>query len=460
MKYITRFAPSPTGYLHIGGARTALFNYLFAKKNQGKFLLRIEDTDKKRSTKEAVDAILQGLSWLGLKNDDEVVFQSQNIERHKEIAQKLLENDQAYLCYTPAEELAQMRQAAEKQGKVFRFQSPWRDKANSQNSTVKPVVRIKSPMQGENIIEDLVQGKVTVKNEEIDDFIILRSDETPTYMLSCVVDDFDMNISHIIRGDDHLNNAFKQKIIYEAMNWQVPQFAHIPLIHGADGAKMSKRHGATSVIEYKDMGYLPVALRNYLLRLGWSHGDDEIISDENAQKWFNLENIGKSPARFDFAKLAHINKHYIKEKSADELFNLSKELFAKEPNDKEKNRILKAADFIKERSDLLTNLAQNLEVYFDDFSQELSDEEDKIILEKKSLINDLSLLLENLENYDHDSIKEAFNKFAEEKSLKMKDFGPLLRIVLTFSKSSAGGIFAIIEILGKKEVLKRIKQFC
>ncbi|MFT5703531.1 MAG: glutamyl-tRNA synthetase, partial [Rickettsiales bacterium] len=307
MKIITRFAPSPTGFLHIGGARTALFNYLFAKKNGGEFLLRIEDTDQKRSTPEAVEAILEGLSWLGLKNDGEIVFQSKNIQRHKEVALDLLRQGKAYYCHTSAEELASLRQEAETKGEVFRFKSPWRDKIAPESEGVKPVIRLKSPNQGQTIINDLIRGEITIDNSELDDLVILRSDETPTYMLAVVVDDFDMKISHIIRGEDHLTNSFRQQTIYDAMNWQVPKFAHVPLIHGPDGAKMSKRHGATSVIDYNEMGYLPEAMRNYLLRLGWSHGDDEIISDEQALEWFNLDHIGKSPARFDFAKLDNLN---------------------------------------------------------------------------------------------------------------------------------------------------------
>jgi glutamyl-tRNA synthetase len=309
MKIITRFAPSPTGFLHIGGARTALFNYLFAKNNGGEFLLRVEDTDQKRSTNEAVDAILEGMDWLGLKHDGEIVFQSKNIDRHKQVALELLEKGEAYYCYTSAQELEEMRNEAEKKGEVFKFKSPWRDKTPSQKTDVKPVIRIKSPKQGETIINDLVQGEVRVANSELDDLVLLRSDETPTYMLAVVVDDHDMEISHVIRGDDHLTNAFRQKIIFDAMGWKAPEFAHIPLIHGSDGAKMSKRHGATSVMEYKAMGYLPEALRNYLLRLGWSHGNEEIISDAQAIEWFGLDHVGKSPSRFDFAKLDNLNKH-------------------------------------------------------------------------------------------------------------------------------------------------------
>ena len=347
MSVVVRFAPSPTGYLHIGGARTALFNYLFAKNNSGKFLLRIEDTDKERSTTQAIDAILQGLDWLGLKHDGNYILQSKNIARHAEIANQLLEKNQAYLCYTSAEELEEMRQNAEKNGQVFRFKSPWRNKTLSQSSSVKPVIRLKAPLEGSTIIEDLVQGKTEVKNNELDDLVLLRSDGSPTYMLAVVVDDHDMEISHIIRGDDHFTNGFRQKIIYQAMGWNIPQFAHIPLIHGADGAKMSKRHGATSVIEYKNLGYVPEALRNYLLRLGWSHGNDEIISDEQAIALFNLTSIGKSPSRFDFAKLNHLNKHYIKNKSNDDLIVLVNDYLKQKTSSENHQKFSKIINFLQ-----------------------------------------------------------------------------------------------------------------
>lgn len=456
---VTRFAPSPTGYLHIGGARTALFNYLFSRhhsnKGGGKFLLRIEDTDQARSTKQAIDAILQGLDWLGLKHDGDFILQSNNLERHKKIAHELLEKNQAYFCYTAAEELEDMRKSAEKKGEVFRFKSPWRDKSPSQISAVKPVVRIKAPLDGETVIKDLVQGEIRVKNSELDDLVMLRGDGTPTYMLAVVVDDHDMEITHVIRGDDHLTNAFRQKIIYQAMGWKVPEFAHIPLIHGPDGSKLSKRHGATSVIEYKDMGYLPEAMRNYLLRLGWSHGDAEIISDAEAISWFDLDKVGKSPSRFDFVKLKSVNKHYIKEKSDEELFNIS---CSSSINEAEKSRFVRALKFVKERAELITDLEKNLEIYRDNFVGELDAENTKIVADRKPLLSDLEQVFSDLNDWSHDGVKNALNSFASEKNLKIKDFGPLLRIVLTFSSASAGGIFDVVEILGKNEVLARIRR--
>ncbi len=469
MQVVTRFAPSPTGYLHIGGARTALFNYLFSKHHNGKFLLRIEDTDAQRSTKEAVDAILQGLDWLGLKHDEDFILQSKNLARHKEIAEKLLEKNQAYLCYTSTEELEEMRKKFEEKKEVFRFKSPWRDKAQSQSSTIKPVIRIKAPLEGETIIKDLVQGEIRVKNSELDDLVMLRGDGTPTYMLAVIVDDHDMQITHVIRGDDHLTNAFRQKIIYQAMDWNVPEFAHIPLIHGPDGAKLSKRHGATSVIDYKEMGYLPEAMRNYLLRLGWSHGDSEIISDAQAIEWFDLDRVGKSPSRFDFVKLDSVNKHYINQKSSEELLEL---LFKKrglwsgssEFSEflplvaTEKKRILKAISFCKVSSSMLDELAARISVYRNEFFKETGGEDKKIATEKKSLLSELQKLFSDLSDWSHDGIKNSLNDFAAAKNLKIKDFGPLLRIVLTFSSASPGGIFDVIEILEKDEVLARINR--
>lgn len=468
MSVITRFAPSPTGYLHIGGARTALFNYLFSKHHGGKFLLRIEDTDAQRSTKEAIEAILQGLEWLGLMHDGDFILQSKNLVRHKEVAEKLLEKNQAYLCYTSTEELEEMRKNAEEKKEVFRFKSPWRDKVQSQVSTVKPVIRIRAPLDGDTVIKDLVQGEIRVKNSELDDLIMLRGDGTPTYMLAVIVDDHDMQVTHVIRGDDHLTNAFRQKIIYQAMGWKVPEFAHIPLIHGPDGAKLSKRHGATSVIDYKDMGYLPEAMRNYLLRLGWSHGDSEIISDAQAVEWFDLDKVGKSPSRFDFTKLDSVNKHYINQKSSEELLEL---LFKKRGlwSDSlefsefsplvtmEKKRILKAIIFCKVSASILDELATRILVYRNGFFKELDEEDKKTVAEKKSLLGELQKNFIDLNDWSHDGIKNSLNNFAATKGLKIKDFGPLLRIVLTFSSSSPGGIFDVIEILEKDEVLARIK---
>src|SRR5271156_4416727 len=313
MTVITRFAPSPTGFLHIGGARTALFNWLFSRHHGGKFLLRIEDTDRARSTEAAVAAILDGLRWLELDWDDQVVFQFPRAPRHAAVAHELLAQGRAYKCFATQAELDALRQAARAAGRQWRYDGRWRDRDPAEGGNAPYVIRLKAPTEGATTVVDLVQGEVTVDNAQLDDMVLLRSDGTPTYMHSVVVDDHDMAITHVIRGDDHLTNAFRQQQLYEACGWTPPRFAHIPLIHGSDGAKLSKRHGALGVEAYRDMGYLPEALRNYLLRLGWSHGDDEVISTEEAIKWFDLGGVQRSPAQFDFAKLDSVNAHYIRE---------------------------------------------------------------------------------------------------------------------------------------------------
>lgn len=325
---VTRFPPSPTGFMHIGTARTALFNWLYARKNGGKMLFRIEDTDRARHSEEAVQAIINGMQWLGLDWDGDIVSQYGRQARHAEVAHALLKSGQAYYCYCSPEELEEMRNAAMAEGKPTMYDRRWRNRAPSDApSNIKPVIRIKAPLAGQTTINDVVQGDVTVENTQLDDFVLLRSDGTPTYMLAVVVDDHDMGVTHVIRGDDHLNNAFRQKVIIDAMGWPVPVYAHIPLILGSDGAKMSKRHGATSVEDYQAMGYLPEAMRNHLMRLGWSHGDDEIFSPEQALQWFDITGIHKNPARFDFDKLDHINAHYIKEADPARLVSLVSDLW-------------------------------------------------------------------------------------------------------------------------------------
>src|SRR5437868_820881 len=317
---VTRFAPSPTGYLHIGGGRTALFNWLYARGREGKFLLRIEDTDRARSTDEAIAAIFDGLKWLGLDWDGEAVHQFAGAARHREVAEQLLREGKAYHCYASQEELVEMRERARAEGRAKLYDGRWRDRDPSEaRPDVKPVIRLKAPLTGETVIEDQVQGRVVWQNENLDDLVLLRSDGTPTYMLAVVVDDHDMGITHIIRGDDHLTNAARQKQIYEALGWAVPVMAHIPLIHGQDGAKLSKRHGALGIDAYRAMGYLPAAMRNYLVRLGWSHGDQEIFSTEDMIEHFDLPQIGRSPARFDMAKLDNLNGHYLRRMQDAEL---------------------------------------------------------------------------------------------------------------------------------------------
>jgi glutamyl-tRNA synthetase len=467
MSVITRFAPSPTGYLHIGSARTALFNYLFSRNRNGKFLLRIEDTDKNRSTKQAIDAIFKGLDWLEISYDDKPVLQSNNIARHQQVAEEMLANGRAYYCYTTQEELKEMREYAEKKGQIFRFISSWRNKQPSHATNIKPVIRIKAPIEGETVINDLIQGQITVKNSEIDDLIMLRSDGTPTYMLAVVVDDHDMEITHIIRGDDHLTNAFRQKIIYQAMNWKIPEFAHIPLIYGSDGHKMSKRHGATAVFDYAEMGYIAKAIRNYLLRLGWSHNDDEIISDRQAIEWFNLENIGKSPARFDFAKLNSVNRYYIKNTDNQSLLKTVMPIITanrkggEDIKQTEINRILKALDFVKEKPDTINQLADLIAVYFDDFAidfNKISDKENIIIAQNQQLLIMIRELIIEINDFSGENLHNIFTNFASKNNLKMKDFGPLIRIAITGSSSSSGGIIDNLAIIGKELSLSRINK--
>src|SRR5690348_943921 len=365
---VTRFAPSPTGFLHIGGARTALFNWLYARHHGGIFRLRIEDTDRQRSTKEAIEAIIDGLKWLGLAWDDETVFQFARAPRHAEVALEMLKNGKAYYCYCTPEELEQMREAARAAGKPQRYDGRWRDRdPKDAPAGVKPVIRLKAPTTGETVVQDQVQGEVRVSNEQLDDMILLRSDGTPTYMHSVVVDDHDMGITNVIRGDDHLTNTFRQLQIYQAMGWEPPRFAHIPLIHGPDGAKLSKRHGALGVEAYRDMGYLPEALRNYLLRLGWGHGDDEIISTEQAIEWFDLDAVGQAAARFDFVKLANLNGHYIREASDGRLTELVtprlEAALGRALEGAERARLLAAMPGLKPRAKTLVELAENARFY-------------------------------------------------------------------------------------------------
>src|SRR5437764_10099377 len=372
MPVTVRFAPSPTGFLHIGGARTALFNWLFARHHVGQFRLRIEDTDRERAPPEATEAILDGLKWLGIEWDGEVVHQFSRASHHAEIARQLLAAGNAYYCYSTPEELEAMRERARAEGRSIGYDGTWRDRVRADaqeliGAGVAPVIRLKAPREGATTIRDHVLGEVTVENQELDDLIILRSDGTPTYNFSVVVDDHDMGITHVIRGNEHFRNAFRQVQIYRALGWPVPEFAHIPLIHGSDGAKLSKRHGALGVEAYRDMGYLPEALRNYLLRLGWSHGDDEIISTEQAIEWFDLGGIGRAPAQFDFAKLDSINAHYIREADDARLLGLVAERldteFGRPLSQTERERLLKAMPGLKPRAKTILELAEKARFY-------------------------------------------------------------------------------------------------
>jgi glutamyl-tRNA synthetase len=462
-KIITRFAPSPTGYLHIGGGRTALFNWLFARHNNGQFLLRIEDTDRARSTKDAVDKIIEGMNWLGLDWDGEPVFQFARMNRHADIAHELVAQGKAYYCYCSPEELEEMRNQQMAEGKMLRYDGRWRDRSPSEAPVgVKPVVRIKAPTTNneEMLIQDAVQGDVRVPHQQLDDMVLLRSDGTPTYMLSVVVDDHDMNITHVIRGDDHLTNAFRQRMIYDAMGWTVPQFAHIPLIHGPDGAKLSKRHGAVGLEAYHDMGYLPEAMRNYLLRLGWGHGDTDIVSTEEAIKLFTLEGIGQSPSRMDFAKLAHVNAHYMRHCSEDYLLNavlpFIERALGSKPSDIGIERIRKALHDLKERAHTLIELAE-ASLFFarprplilDEAAAKLMDEPTKLLLKE------IHKVLEGIDDFTSGTIESSLKEFSVQKGLKLGKVAMPLRAALTGTTTSPS-IFHVIEIFGKKESLARL----
>ena len=453
-----RFAPSPTGYLHIGGARTALFNYLFAQHHGGQFLLRIEDTDLARSTLHAKEAILTSLEWLGIKFDEEVIYQTDRADRHREIAHQLVEMGKAYYCFTPQEEINVLREKALANKEHFIFSSPWRDKEASEHPTdIKGVIRIKAPSVGQTIVDDLVQGKVIVQNSHLDDMVLVRSDGMPTYMLAVVVDDHDMKITHIIRGDDHLNNASRQQLIYNSMGWDVPQMAHIPLICGSDGAKLSKRHGALGVEAYKDMGYLPDALKNYLLRLGWSHGDDEIISEEQAIEWFNIKGLGKSPARLDFAKMRHMNAHYLRSMD-DEL--LAQILFKSLPNTltaKSKNNIKLALQSMKPRAEVINDLTEMAYIFIDSNHVQYTKEAEDIIYEADAnIISQVIDKINNIAEFTNDNIQTALREVAEGNQLKFGDLMKYVRAYIT-GKTASPSVFEIMEIIGKEISINRLK---
>ena len=465
MKIVTRFAPSPTGNLHIGSARTALFNWLFAKSTKGKFLLRIEDTDKIRSTDNSINKILDGLKWLNLDWDNEIIYQSQNQKRHKEVAEELLAKGLAYKCFCSEEDLNKMREEAKILKKPFRYNRKWREKdLKDAPKDISPVIRIKSPIKGDTEIEDIIQGTIKVSNEEMDDFIIMRSDGTPTYMLSVVIDDYDMNITHIVRGHDHLTNTFRQNVIYDAMKWKKPITAHIPLILGPDGSKMSKRHGAIDVEEYKTKGILPSALINYMLRLGWSHGDDEIISLENAIKWFSLEKIGKSPAKFDNEKLISVNSHYIKELNNEKIIKFLESYYTSKYKIKIDEVSIKRLNLglndIKVRSRDLNQLAEMSLFYCSKFPLSISKKAEKYIKKvNKTIFKDLLVMLGNIENdFKKQKIEEIISKFLIEKGLKLSDIIQYIRAMITGLDVSPR-IYDIMEILGFLEIKKRIENF-
>jgi glutamyl-tRNA synthetase len=468
MTVVTRFAPSPTGYLHIGGARTALFNWLYARHHGGTFRLRVEDTDRKRSTEEAKAAILDGLTWLELDWDGETVYQSTRAERHAEVAQEMLAAGAAYRCYCTPEELAEMREAAKREGRRALYDGRWRDRDPSEAPAgVDPVLRLKAPREGDTVIADGVQGEVRVENAQLDDMVLLRADGTPTYMLAVVVDDHDMGITHVIRGDDHLNNAFRQTQIYRALGWDVPEFAHIPLIHGSDGAKLSKRHGALGVEAYREMGMLPEAMRNYLLRLGWSHGDDEIISTEQAIEWFDLDGVGKSPARFDMAKLTNTNAHYLREMDTEELVKLLEpfwiELLDDIPAISEHMRLFPLVDALKTRARTLKELAETSLVYLIKGSTRINadevanlDSEAVMILEKLLPILKRDYMKQHWNLKDLEEIIRSVADYHFEEKLPLRKIAQPIRVALTGSRATPS-VFEVMWIIGKDEAVRRIR---
>ena len=454
MNVVTRFAPSPTGFLHIGGARTAVFNWLFARHHGGTYLLRIEDTDRKRSTAEAIDAIHDGLSWLGLAGDEPAISQSARASRHAEVAAELVSRGAAYRCYLTEAELAAIRDEARAKGVPVR--SPWRDRDDAPDSPF--VVRMRMPDSGEMTIDDAVQGPVTIQNQTLDDMVILRADGTPTYMLAVVVDDHDMAVTHVIRGDDHLNNAFRQTMVYRGMGWDVPVFAHIPLIHGADGAKLSKRHGALGVDAYRDMGYLPDAMANYLLRLGWSHGDDEIISREDAIAWFDLARVGKSPARFDFDKLADVNSHYLRALDAETVWALIEpHITATSPS--ARARVISLMPLLAERAKTHLEIAQRIGYLVQDGAPPCDDDAAGILDHDAKA--HLLKLADDLPagSWSGESLQAFLKEWLAANALKMKDIGLPLRAALTGTRQSPS-ITDVMVALGPKETEIRIRETC
>lgn len=453
----TRFAPSPTGLLHIGGARTALFNWLFSRHHGGKFLLRIEDTDRERSDERITAAIRNDLRWLNICWDDDVVYQSQRIERHREIAYKLLETGHAYRCYCTPEELDRMRECARADGKPTRYDGRCRNRKNSAPLTTPSVVRFRGNEEGVCAFEDLIRGSISISESELDDLVLLRADGTPTYMLSVVVDDHDMNISHIIRGEDHLTNAAKQLRIYRSLGWDVPTFAHIPLIHGSDGRKLSKRHGAMGIVGYRDTGYLPDALCNYLTRLGWSHGDDEIFSREDAVSWFSLEGVGKSAARFDAEKLSHLNGLYIRSMDNNALCEEVLRFSDYEITRLQRDRLSALMPALKLRAATLQEILEGGNFLFRERPLKIDDKA-ITLLEKDGACRILKRLYERLEivkDWNVSTLEKELKDFAEEEELKLGKVAQPLRAALTGGVISPG-IFDVLAALGKQESLGRM----
>jgi len=461
-KPVLRFAPSPTGMLHIGGARTALFNWLYARHSGGRFLLRIEDTDRERSTPQAVEAILNGMRWMGLTWDGEVIYQYARAARHREVAEKLLAEGKAYRCYASAEELTAMREEQKAAGKPMRYDGRWRDRKPGAEQAGKPsVVRLKARQTGETIVHDVVLGDVRFENAQLDDMVLLRSDGNPTYMLAVVVDDADMGVTHVIRGADHLNNAARQLQLIEAMGTAVPVYGHLPLINGPDGAKLSKRHGALSVEAYRDMGYLPETMRNYLLRLGWSHGDDEIISTEQAIQWFNFESIGKSAARMDYKKLDNLNGHYIRETPDAVLVAEITAFLAREPrilSMTARSRLETTMPVLKERAKTLVELIQGAEFLFTDGPRTLDEAAAKLLTPESRAA--LAAVLPALEatGWTGAELEAAARAFADQNGVKLGQVAQPLRAALT-GKASSPPLFEMLALLGREESLIRLRAY-
>lgn len=457
MSVRVRFAPSPTGVLHIGSVRTALFNWLFARHNDGRFLLRIEDTDKLRSTEENTKSIFDILRWLEIDWDEDPVIQSGNIDRHKQVALDLIGQGRAYYCYCTPEELATKKEEALKSGKSYKYDGKCRNVQNKIDG-VNPVIRLKSNSDGVTTINDMVQGEVTVDNSQLDDLVLVRSDGTPTYMLSVVVDDHDMGITHVIRGDDHLTNTFRQIQIYNACGWKAPEFGHIPLIYGPDGAKLSKRHGAASAQDYRALGYLPEAISNYLLRLGWSHGDMEIISRKQAIEWFDFDNVGQSPSRFDMVKLRNLNAHYIKERDNKSLLGYMKPFLKETLDSEQERRILCGMNSLKERAKTIVELCESAQIYLN--APEIFDEacakyatEDHL-----NLLEEVIKLIEDMNPLGETQICERVKDLANNHKIKLVEIAQAIRGALC-GRLVSPSVFEIIEILGKTESIKRIRNF-
>ena len=463
MNVVTRFAPSPTGFLHIGGARTALFNWLFAKHFGGKYLLRIEDTDRKRSTQVAIDAIINGLEWLSLIPDEPPTYQSENTDRHSQIANDLLASGKAYHCYCSSEELITMRGKARASGKTRLYDGTWRDRdPTDAPNDIQPVIRFKAPLEGETITQDLVQGTVTVSNLQLDDMILLRADGSPTYMLSAVVDDHDMGVTHAIRGDDHLTNSFRQIQLFHAIGWAPPEYAHIPLIHGPDGAKLSKRHGALGVDSYREMGFLPEALLSYLLRLGWGHGNDEIIPLDKAIEWFDIKDVGRGAARIDFDKLESINAYYIRENNDETLLDLIKDPIAERTGtsfeEASIERLKRAIPGLKSRAKTILELVDNALFYFNSRPLSLDKKANRVLNgDARQRLARLSIFLSGLSVWSEQSIEKAIHDFANQEEINLKKIAQPFRAALTGTTVSPG-IFEVASILGQQEAMDRLKD--